>query len=153
MAVSALPAFIDALVVAAEAALPDVLVFDGQGVTDGPGDFLMIGVDDPNAEDFSAAAEAQQTPATMGTARSRDERRRVYCAVMSWNGDGDMKAARDSAYTIAEGVATILRTTPNLGLSNVLNSGFGSDLSDSSIQADSGAVWIVRFSVEFRARI
>lgn len=154
MAVSAVPALIDALVAQTSAALPNALVFDGQGVTDNPGDFLMIGVDDPNTTDFAHSSDSQQDPATMATTRPRDEKGSIYCSALSWNGAGDVKAARDAAYATTEVVASICRGGgANLGMNNVRALVYGANKSDAHMQADTGAIWIVSFSISFIARI
>lgn len=153
MAVSVIPALIDALVVAARAALPSVRVFDGVGVTDDPGDFLMVGVDDPDTEGHAFAAESQQEFGPMGTTRPRDERGQVTCAAFSWNGSSDPKAARDAAYASVEALASACRTNPSLGVAGVLWTSFGPDARLTQSQGDFGADALVVFSVSFRARI
>ena len=152
MAVSVIPALIDALVDEATTALPDVLVIDGMGATDTPGDYLMIGVDDPDTDGDAFSADSQQGWAHANHT-TRDEQGTVTCAALSWNGDGDQKAARDSAYATVEALATICRTTPDLGISTVAWTSFGTDTRLSQGQFDSGATALVVFSIAFRARI
>src|SRR5689334_3843760 len=98
MATSAVPALIDALVSAADAALSNVAVYDGVGNSDDPGDFLMVGVDDPDRTDDVASASATQQWAGVGNASARDEEGDVTCAALSWNGNSNQKQARDGAY-------------------------------------------------------
>lgn len=151
---SAIPDIIDALFAAATAALPNVTVSDGTGVTDQVGDFLMIGVDDPDQQGASSSAESDQSAATLGTTRPRDETGTVTCAALSSNGDGDQKRARDAAFAMAAAVATICRTDPSLALaytSLVTDYGTGQRLMQN--QYEDGVEAILVFSVRFRARI
>lgn len=152
MATSVVPALIDALVEQATAALPDVNVYDGFGVTADPGDFLMIGVEDPDAEDAAFSADARQEWANANHT-TRDESGEITCCAVSWNGDADQKTARDGAYAITAAVETCLRETPALGLDNLLWTGFGSSTQLSQVQGDSGAAAMLVFRIAFRARI
>ena len=152
MAVWVVPALIDALVDAATTALPDVLVLDGMGATDEPGDYLMVGVDDPDTEGDAFAADSQQRWAH-ANGSARDESGQVTCAAFSWNGDGDQKAARDAAYASVEALAAACRATPDLGVSSLLWTDFGTDARLTQMQGDSGAAALVVFQIAFRARI
>lgn len=156
MAVSALPALIDALVAAATSALPAVVVCDGLPVAGDPGDYLLVGVDDPDTSTFAVAADTAQTPATLGTARSRDEEGDLFCVAESWNGAADAKAARDAAYATAEAVALLVRqrTTPPFGVASLVTVEFaqGSQQLEQG-QFDRGAVARVHFTIHFRARL
>lgn len=152
MAVSVVPALIDALFDAATAALPDVLVLDGMGATEEPGDYLMVGVDDPDSDADAFSADSQQQWASANHT-TRDESGVVTCAALSWNGDGDQKAARDSAYASVEALAAACRTTPDLGIPTMAWTSFGSDTRLTQGQFDSGATALVVFQIAFRARI
>jgi hypothetical protein len=152
MATSALPAVIDALVTLATAALPSVTVIDGVGISGSPGDYLMIGVDDPDADRPATAGDVQQVRATMSGAR--DETGTVTCCAYSWNGNGDQKAARDAAFATVAAVENILRTTsPTLGVSAVLKTEFGDRTTVSQAQTETGTDCLVIFSVAYLARI
>lgn len=153
MATSVVPAAIDALVAAARIALPDVLVHDGIGQTDDPGDFLMIGVEDPDIEGAAFSADTKQDWAAVGTGAPRDEQGDITCVALSWNGDGDPKAARDGAYAIAAAVEDLLRNTPALGVPQLLWTSFGSSSQLSQAQGDGGASALLVFRINFRARI
>lgn len=154
MATSVVPDLIDALVTNARAALPDTTrVFDGVGVTADPGyDYLMIGVDDVDAHGQTFAADTQQSWANANYT-SRDEQGDIVCAAVSWNGDADAKAARDAAYATVAAVETMLRTTPDQGVANLLWTSFGSRTQLSQDQQNQGCLAIVIFRVHFRARI
>jgi hypothetical protein len=153
MATSVVPALIDALVAAATTALPDVLVFDGIGVTDDPGDFLMVGVEDPDIEGAAFSADTKQDWAAVGTGAPRDEQGDITCVALSWNGDGDPKAARDDAYAIAAALEDLLRDTPALGVPGLLWTSFGTSSQLSQAQGPDGASALLVFRINFRARI
>ena len=88
-----MPDLIDAMV-AQFAALPelaDVTVSDGYPLTNEPGTYLFVGVDDPESATRAASATAtQEWP--HATAHSRNEAGAVTLACESWNGDADQKA-------------------------------------------------------------
>lgn len=154
MATSVVPALIDALVSAATTALPSVRVSDGIGATDDPGDFLMIGVEDPDLEGAAFSAETKQDWAHANyTARA--ETGEITCVAVSWNGDGPegAKAARDGAYAISAAVETLLRANPSLGVDGLLWTGFGSSSQLSQAQGDGGASALLVFRINFRAQI
>ncbi len=155
MATSTLYPLLDALVAAARTALPSVTVYDGPGVSDDPGDYLMIGVDDPDQPNPVLAATSTQTPATLGTARSRDEEGDITCAALSWNGDADQSAARAGCKAITDAVENLIRTVtfPALGVTGVKTLGFGTSFTLSQDQNASGAMALVVFSIHYKARI
>jgi hypothetical protein len=155
MATSQVPALIDALVTNATAALPTTTVYDGFGISDDPGDFLMVGVEDPDLQGAATSAQFAQVPATMGPARTRDETGSVTCAALSWNGDGDQKAARDAAFTIVAAVESMLRNDPSQGLGpgGYFVVQFGGTGTLTQQQDDNGALALVIFTVTYRARI
>jgi hypothetical protein len=153
MATSVVPALIDALVAQATTALPSTLVFDGIGVTDDPGDFLMIGVEDPDIEGAAFSADTKQDWAAVGTGAPRDEQGDITCVALSWNGDGNPKAARDGAYAIAAAVEDLLRANASLGVSGLLWTSFGTSSQLSQAQGEGGASALLVFRINFRARI
>lgn len=156
MAVSALPALIDALVVATGPALPDWNVYDGIGlfgISSDPGDTLMIGVDDPMSPNPLQAASAQQDWAGTGQDADRDEEGDITCAAFAWNGDGDQKAARDAVYGAAETLAGICRNNPSLGLPTLLWTSLGTSADLTQNQDNSGASALLVFQIHYRARI
>ena len=152
MGTSAVPDVIDALVTACTAALPNAKVYDGFGISDDPGDFLMIGVDDPDAADKANSAESEQAWANAdGTAR--DETATITCAALSWNGDANQKTARDGAYAITAAVENLLRANPSLGLPTVLWTSFGTSSQLTQVQDEQGALALLVFRIQFRARL
>lgn len=156
MASSIVPALIDALVAAATAALPSALVIDGVGNTDAAGDYLMIGVSDPDlygSGSGAQAATAQQNQMTFGATRPRMEEGSIYLAARSVNGDANQKAARDAAYALQEALATALRTTNDLGVTGVMQLGNGASLTLEQDQNEYGAVATLTYSIAFTAQI
>jgi hypothetical protein len=156
MATSVVPALIDALLAQARVNLPAILVFDGAyAATDEPGDYLMVGVDDPESTGPTAADTAQEV-ANMGTPRDRDESGSVQCAALSWNGEWDQKAARDAVYATFAQVEDLLRADPSLGLQagGYLVAGIGrtTKLSQGPF-SENGLGALLTFSIDFRARI
>lgn len=150
MAVSVVPALVDALKAAAITA--GVNAYDGVHVTDDPADYLMVGVDDPMSGDGVASASSRQRWAHANHT-ARDEVGEVTCAAYSWNGTGDQKVARDAAYSMVEALATAVRADPDLGLSTLLWTDFGTQMDLSQDQGDWGASALVVFTIGFQARI
>lgn len=157
MATSVVPDVIDALVSKATTALAEsaVYVSDGYAVTADPGDFLMIGVEEPTISTAAFSASSEQSAATMGTGRPRDEEGTVTCAAYSWNGDGVQKTARDAAYSYMAAVEGFLRTTPGLGITgySLVVAEMGTTQRLSQNQNTDGADALLIFNVRFRARL
>jgi len=153
MATSAVPALIDALVTQATTALPTVRVYDGFGISDDPGDYLMVGVQDPDADAETEAADATQEQMAFGATRPRKEQGVIHMVARSVNGDGNQKTARDAAYATQEALATVLRTTDNAGVTGVLRLGNGSNLRLMQDQNDYGAVATLLYDIAFEAAI
>lgn len=152
MATSVVPALIDALVTNARTNLPNLSVRDGYGVTDDPGDYLMVGVSDPTADAPATSADSQQQWASLG-AMSRDEEGDVWCVAFSWTGNNDQKAARDAAYATVAAVENMVRADPTQGVSGVLWTSFGTNQNLTQDQDEHGASAQVAFQIHFRARI
>ena len=128
-------------------------VYDGFGVTDDPGNYLMVGVEDPDS-DRGIAAEARQDWAAIGN-RARYEEGTVTCVAMAWNGDGDLAAARTACKAITVEAENHLRSDPNLGgtVTGLMWTGYGTRTQLIPIQAEDGACVICVFDVAFKARI
>jgi hypothetical protein len=150
---SVVPALIDALVTQCTSALTGVTVTDGYGVSGNTGDFLMIGVDDPESEGAANSADVQQTPGPFGTNRPRDEQGEIACIASSWAGGTNQKTVRDAAYAITSGVENLLRSSPSLGVSGCLWTGFGASSQLLQQQFKDGSSASVVFRISFRARI
>lgn len=153
MAGSAVPAVIDALVALASDALTTVQVYDGYGVTSEPGDYLMVGIDDPDGESGGFAADVRQEWAAVGPGAPRNEEGDITCCAVSWNGDGDQKAARDGAYAIADALAAAIRAEPSMGVPTLLSAGPGTTSQLMQDQGQTGAGALLVFRIHFRAYI
>lgn len=156
MAASVAPALIDALVATAATALPSALVIDGVGNTDSAGDYLMVGVDNPDLYGSGSAMQAAsstQNQMTFGATRPRMEEGQIFISARSVNGAADQKAARDAVYAMQEALATVLRTTNDLGVTGVMQLSNGSTLSLEQDQNDYGAVATLTYSIAFTAQI
>jgi hypothetical protein len=97
--------------------LPTTLVLDGQGATDDPGNFLMVGVPDPNSDEAAASASGTLEWAGLGHRTSKEDGR-VSCCALAWSGDSGnaaQKAVRQTVRDIAATVEADLRNDPNLG--------------------------------------
>jgi len=153
MSASVVPSLIDALVAQAAAALPTALVLDGIGVTDDPGDYLMVGTDDPDNPDESEAATVTQTQMAFGSTRPRHEEGVIHMAARSISGDGDQKAARDAVYALQEALAAVLRTATDLGVTGALTLGNGANLRLLQNQDTYGARATLLYDIAFDAQI
>ena len=155
MGVSVLLDLLTQLVAQCDAALSAVQVYDGVGISEDPGDFLMIGVDDPDSDGMADSGRARQSPGPMGTNRPRDEFGTVTCAALSWNGDGDLAAARAGVKATTTAVENLLRTSPNLSgaVTGLLWTGYGEQARVIQAQDDHGAMAMLIFDIAFRARI
>lgn len=107
---SAVPAFIDQLLVIAQATFPlatsVVQVFDGPGNTsDETGQSLHIGCTDPT-QLSEAASSSQEFPYASGVFRR--EEMTIDCISRAWSGDDDMKTLRDLAYSQIATLTTAL---------------------------------------------
>lgn len=159
MASSVVPSLIDALISTATAALPNVDVYDGFGVSEDPGDFLMIGVDDPDSQAAAFSSDSSQTQATAGTPRSRNQTGAITCAALSWNGNAGnagQKTARDAVYAIQAAVENALRADPTLGVAPPNGQVLVLQIGDERLsqnQYDLGCDALLIFTVQFEARI
>lgn len=154
MATSVVPALIDALLTEARAALTDVRVYDVVGGIDDPGNYLMVGIEDPLSEDADFSADSKQAWAN-ATYTARDEEGEIACCAVAWNGDGNegAKAARDAVYAIVADVETVLRENPSLGVAGVLWTSCLTSGQLRQIPGESGAGAVLAFRITFRARI
>jgi len=153
MATSVVPALIDALFTQATAALPTTLVLYGPGVTDDPGDYLMVGMSDPAFDGPFEAARSTQEQMAFGSTRPRKEEGVIHMVACSRNGNGDLQAALAAASAIQEALATVLRTTDNLGVTGVLKLGNGADATPIWDHDNYGAVATLLYDIAFEAAI
>ena len=151
MATSVTPTLIDALVTAATAALTTTVVTDGKGVMDNPGTYLMVGVDDPDADSLTDGAESRMTWAGMGN-RARDQEGDLWLVAGAVSGD-TAKAARDAAYVVMAAVETVARNDPTI--SGVITTGWTYVSSERLQQAASkrGFRARVAFQLHYKTRL
>lgn len=151
-AVSAVPALLDALVALFAAALPNVTVFDGPGLTDHTaGDYLFVGVADPDSDAGESAVETTVEWGGLGS-RLRHEQITVRCAAVSWSGDEDVHARRVAAYATFAAVEQALTADPSVG--DVAR--FGGLATEHQLKqnnTDDGAEAWVQFAMQFTARL
>jgi hypothetical protein len=149
MSVTRYAAVVDALIAALQSApaLSGVAIIDGPGGAGAvPDEAVYVGwKGDP---DDDAAGYLEQQYHDLGPAAMRDERVDVYVTVQVNRGDDDMSAARSRCVTLSGAIESTLRTTPTLGLSDVLRI----EISDGSVrQARSSAGIGVEFDLTISA--
>lgn len=147
---SAIPAAVDAVVSALRSA--GIETYDGPGDSQtGAGQYVLVGCEDPEADGAQAAVDGTSQWIGLG-AKRREEEFTVHCVAVAWNGDSDMKAARDSAAAVVDAAYTAIQSDPSLGglllyAPGVTGLGFRQG------QASAGAVVYAPFDIECVARI
>jgi hypothetical protein len=112
MALSTVPAVLEALVSTAAAALPGVAVFDGQPDRDIPDECVVIGF---TGNGLEAAVEDTRTVEEITRARDR-ERYEVFNLATSWLGEEtDMVAVRLRAFALVDAIAARIAADHTLG--------------------------------------
>jgi hypothetical protein len=151
--VSPVPSIIDALVVLG-GTIPNVVTYDGFGVTNEVGAYLMIGVEDPDVESAQQSAMAGQEFPTAGV-QARTEQGQITCAAHVWTGESgptSAKAVRDSTYAVIEALAAAIRTDYTLGaLPGLLWAALGTSMELRQAQDTHGASAFVIFRVAYLA--
>ncbi|MFB6771142.1 hypothetical protein [Streptomyces sp. NPDC056337] len=101
----------------ADAALKGVRVSDGPEITEDPDlEWLIPGWDaDPNG-DYQAA---NTLGGWAGLGSRREEQFQITVAVIAYNGDTDVRAARERVYEIAARVEAWFVADPSIGLSEL----------------------------------
>lgn len=147
---SIVPQMIDALISSATTALPDVTVTDGVITGMPEGDYLFIGVDDPDVTRWQSATSDQSW--AVATYTSRDETGSITCAAHSWTGSAGPKAARDAAYNTAGAIQNLLRDKTSFNVPGLLFANYARG-SLTQMQDDFGAMALLIFQIDFKARI
>lgn len=161
MSPSALPAFIQALVtqsravvIPALAAQFELTVYNGWGVTQEPGNYLMIGVDNVlNPAPEGIGGHASQDWAHSNSAGHRNEIGTVTCAAYAWNGDDNPDEALADAFAIMAAVEAMLLANTTLGVNTLLWSLCGTSTDYSMQRGPDGASVVIIFQITFKARI
>ena len=150
MSSSLVPGLKDALVAVFDAAFPDISVLDDQGITEDPRGRLMVGIEDPDEVGFSESAEVAHDWAGFSSGL-REQIGTLWCVLESWNGDNDLKDARDTADGYFGTIKGLLRTDATIaaavpgGYATVATERWSQDLTDA------GAVVRLAFQVGFKA--
>jgi len=152
------PAAIDALI--AQLTGNGFTVIDGTGKTDDAiMSALFIGLNSTDPTDFIESAALDQTWPWLGHSM-RDENVTVHCLAQSWNGDSDMKAARDAVFATLTAVATLIQADPSLGFKDTPVAGINllqvAEIRAASFkqtQDDTGAIAQLSFDIQFRGRV
>lgn len=149
--VSIWPDVVDALILMSRDRVADtVLVIDGDGTEgDDVEHFLFVGLGDPRRDDSDAGTFDQTWP--QSTTAGRRETGTVFCIAISYDGSGDVKAARDGAFATLGAVQRGLREDTRLGGVNGLLSTSLTGAQPDQRQTSRGAVCAVRFSVDYTA--
>lgn len=142
MSSSRVPAAIDALVAALEAALDPATVFDGPELTgDTPAVAVCVGYDGDPGGDMSAVENWSQDWAGLGAQRKAEEFDVVGCVIAS-SGDTSVKTRRDAVFATFATVETALRQAANVGLglpqyteAQFVSGGFFQEQGPSGLQA------------------
>lgn len=149
---SAIPTAIDALYTLFTAALPDVAVYDGPGVTDTPAPVaLHVGLSDADADGYSSAADSTQGWAWLGH-QQRDEEISVHCVAIASSGDAVLKTVRDQAYAVVQAATDALQSDPTFGNAVLYSLGVTSHTLD-QIQDSTGATVRLPFNITCRVRL
>lgn len=146
---SAIPATIDALVALFRAA--GIETNDGPSVSDEPAPSVVLVGESPDPLNDSPVATGEQGWAWLGH-NQRDETFEVSCVALAWNGDSDMRVARDAVFASMSAVAAAIQSDPRLG-GAVLEVRGISSTSLYQRQSDMGAEASLPFTVSCRARL
>ncbi len=154
MATSVVFTLIPRLVTVFDSVLSNVNVTHGYMVSEDPGNFLLVGVDDPDSSDRSPASEGSQKWAGLGANTSYEEGT-VACCALSWNGQGDLAAALASLAETTAAIESALRDDPNLGgqVPGLNWVKYGSRWRLEENQATDGAEALIFFELAFKARL
>jgi hypothetical protein len=151
MSNSLVPGLTDALVAAFETAFPDISVLDGQGITEDPRGRLMVGIEDPDEDGFNDTAEIAHDWAGFGSSL-REQMGTLWCVLETWNGDSDLKAARDAADGDFATIRTLLRTDATIAAA--VPGGYATVATERwshILNTEQGAVVRLAFQVGFKA--
>jgi hypothetical protein len=150
---SAIPATIDALYTLFTAALGGVaVVYDGAAMTDAADTArLYVGMTEPDHDDFDTAAESEQDWAWLGHTQ-RDETLHIRCAAWSWDANGVMKTARDTAFLVVKAATDALQNDPKFGAVVLYSLGVTTQTLY-QLQDDDGAKVRLPFTITCRARL
>lgn len=149
---SVVPDLLDALVSAFQELAPDFTVSDGFPLEWNTGDFLAVGVDDPQASSPAPSARSDAEWAGAHRSMGLNESGEVTCAAWSWRGDADTREAREAVYGALSAVQDYLRDPVGMGVDGLWSTWLaGTQLSQD--QTPDGALVLLVFRVGFKARL
>jgi hypothetical protein len=145
------------LVATCRAAVIGAVVYDGPQMAGDPGNFLMVGVPDPDSNEPSESASGTQDWSGLGAKASR-ESGAITCCALAWTGDdGDaaQQATRETVRDIVKTVDQALHDDPNLGgtVPGLMWVRFGRNYRLIQLSADDGTAAIFYFEIAYEARI
>lgn len=157
MAFSVAPDLIDAIVAAAQDAMPNVVVSDGFATTSDPGAVLMVGVEDPFSDTDEPAVDSEADFATTGRDGIRQESGEIVCAAYAWTGDpDDQKTPRVAVYDVADEVEALCRiqggTDPAFGVERALWTKCGTRGQLRQLAGESGRAALLIFRIYYEGR-
>lgn len=135
----------------------DTIVYDGPGVGEDPGNFLMVGVEDPGSRQPSESASGTQEWSGLGAKAAR-ESGSVTCSALAWTGDvGDeaQQACRETVRDIVQAVDLALRDDPNLGgtVPGLMWVRYGKNYRLTQLSAEDGTAALFYFEIAYEARL
>lgn len=145
---------LDALVTLGTNNLPDLNTYDGTGVSEDPGGYLQVGVEDPDVDGWQAAATSVIDWAHANNTAVNDEGTAMI-TIKRWNGgakNADQKAARDAVRADLETLSTLIRQDPTLGLGPVLWSARISAVALDQIQDGNGSAARLRCQIAYKGQ-
>lgn len=149
---SVVPDLIDALVEALAGLLPDFTVSDGFPLELHTGDYVAVGVDDPQGTSPAPSANSTIDWAGAHRAIGLNEAGEVTCAAWAWRGDADARSARDAVYVALSAIQAHLRADVSAGVDGIWSSWIAwTQLSQD--QTEQGANALLIFRVGFKARL
>lgn len=149
---SVVPDLLDALLAAFPPLVPDFTVSDGFPLEWNTGDFLAVGVDDPQSANPAPSARSDAEWAGAHRSMGLNESGEVTCAAWAWRGDADTKSGRDAVYGALSAIQDTLRNPAGLAVEGLWSTWLaGTQLSQD--QTPNGALVLLVFRVGFKARI
>ena len=130
-------------------ALANVTVCDGPSIVNDPGDYLFVGIDNPDDDNGIGVSGTQSWP--LATYTYREDDGDIWLAAYADNGAGAMKPARDAATAVMEAVQDRVHANPTLGVAQVTRLAF-SDYTYRPMQTANGAAVVLLFRITFTAR-
>jgi hypothetical protein len=147
MASAAFPSVVTAIVSTAATALAPVRVVRGRDISNEPGDVVMVGTHDVEADQYDAGS-FQQGKQTFGGGRM--ETGTVNGLVLAWNGQADQDLACSTAFDHLALLEAAVRADPTLGLTaydDVVAELQAGDVTES--QSSEGATTALSFTIAY----